>query len=68
MKPTKEQLNGYLGKKVQATFYDGYVIIGKLCFADEFSAKHDWRMPNYYYIGQFSFKVSHLKKICLIGG
>lgn len=38
-------------------------LYGKLGFVDEFSAKHDYRKPNYFYIGNTSFKVSHVKEI-----
>ena len=37
-------------------------IYGILGYADELSAKHDYRKPKYFYIGDTSFKVSHVKK------
>lgn len=30
---------------------------------DEFSEKYDFRKPNYFYIGNVSFKVSHVRKV-----
>lgn len=36
-------------------------IYGILGYADELSAKHDYRKPKYFYIGDTSFKVSHVK-------
>lgn len=68
MKLTKKQLDEYLGRNVMITLHDGEEIQGKLCFADDFSSKHSWRLPNYYYIGNMSFKVSHVKNIKLLRG
>lgn len=68
MKLTKKQLDEYLGRNVIITFRDGKEIQGQLCFADDFSSKHYWRLPNYYYIGNMSFKVSHVKNIKLLRG
>lgn len=52
-----------VGKNVRILFRDGEWIWGKLGYADEFSAKHGFRKPNYFYIGHTSFKVSHVKKV-----
>ena len=60
----KEELMGYVGKKVHILFkYGGEAIYGKLGYADEFSAKHDYRKPGYFYIGNLSFRVSHVRKL-----
>ena len=61
---TKAELMFYVGKKVYIYFNDGERgIYGTLGYADEFSAKHDYRKPNYFYIGNTSFKVSHVRKL-----
>lgn len=61
---TKAELMGYVGKKVHVYFKGREsAIYGKLGYADEFSAKHDYRKPDYFYIGNTSFKVSHVKKL-----
>jgi hypothetical protein len=60
---TKAQLMDLVGKNVFVYFKGGKKIYGKLGFADEFSEKHDYRKPNYFYVGHTSFKVSHIKKI-----
>lgn len=60
---TKAELMKLVGKNVRVLFRDGEWIWGKLCYADEFSAKHDFRKPNYFYIGNVSFKVSHVRKV-----
>jgi hypothetical protein len=39
------------------------VIYGMLGYADEFSPKHNYRQPDYFYIGNTSFKVSHVRKV-----
>lgn len=60
----KEELMSYVGKKVYIYFKGGEKgIYGTLGYADDFSAKNDWRKPNYFYIGHTSFKVSHVKKL-----
>lgn len=61
---TKAELMTYVGKKVQVYFKDDEKgICGTLGYADEFSEKHDYRKPNYFYIGDISFKVSHVRKL-----
>ena len=61
---TKAELMSYVGKKVYIYFKDGEKgIYGTLGYVDEFSAKHDYRKPNYFYIGYTSFKVSHIRKV-----
>lgn len=61
---TKAELMKLVGKKVWICFKDSERgVYGILKYADEFSEKHDWRKPNYFYIGSTSFKVSHVKKI-----
>lgn len=61
---TKAELMCYVGKKVHI-YLKGEVrgIYGTLGYADVFSAKHDYRKPNYFYIGNTSFKVSHVRII-----
>lgn len=61
---TKAELMELVGKKVHIYFKDGEKsIYGTLGYADEFSAKHDYRKPNCFYIGNTSFKVSHVRKL-----
>lgn len=61
---TKAELMLYVGKKVHIYFKgEERGIYGTLNYADEFSAKHDYRKPNCFYIGNTSFKVSHVKKL-----
>lgn len=52
-----------VGKNVRIQFFDKTWIWGKLGYAYYFSAKYDYRKPNYFYIGDTSFKVSHVKKV-----
>lgn len=59
---TKAELMRYVGKKVHIYLKDEVRgIYGTLGYADVFSAKHDYRKPNYFYIGNTSFKVSHVR-------
>lgn len=61
---TKAELMSYVGKKVHIYFKGRESgIYGTLGYADEFSAKHDYRKPDYFYIGNTSFKVSHVRKL-----
>lgn len=57
------ELMKFVGKNVRVLFWDGIWAWGKLGYADEFSAKHDFRKPKYFYIGNVSFLVSHVKKL-----
>ncbi len=60
---TKAELMMYVGKKVHIYFKDSEKdIYGTLGYVNEFSAKHDYRKPDYFYIGNTSFKVSHVRK------
>ena len=59
----KDELMWYVGKTVKILFKDGETIQGVLGYADEFSSKHGYRKPNYFYIDNISFKVSHMKKL-----
>lgn len=61
---TKTELMTYVGKKVRVVFKGiASSIYGTLGYVDEFSAKYDFRKPNYFYIGNTSFKVSHVRKV-----
>lgn len=61
---TREDLMKLVGKKVLVYFKDGERgVYGTLGYVDEFSAKYDYRKPNYFYINHTSFKVSHIRKL-----
>lgn len=60
---TKAELMKLVDEKVCVCLKCGTSIYGILGYADEFSAKHDYRKPNYFYIGNTSFKVSHIRKL-----
>lgn len=61
---TKAELMLYVGKKVYIYFKDGERgIYGTLGYVKEFSAKCDYRKPNYFYICNISFKASHVRKL-----
>ncbi len=60
----KADLMKLVGKKVHIYFKGRESgIYGTLGYVDEFSAKHDYRKPDYFYIGNTSFKVSHIRKV-----
>ena len=61
---TRAELMLYVGKKVHISFKDGgRGLYGTLGYADEFSAKHNYRKPDYFYVGNTSFKVSHVRNV-----
>lgn len=61
---TKAELMELVGKKVIVYFkHEEKGICGKLGYVDEFSAKYDYRKPGYFYIGNTSFKVSHVRHL-----
>ncbi len=61
---TKAELMLYVGEKVHIYFKSGERdIYGTLGYADEFSAKHNYCKPDYFYVGNTSFKVSHVRKL-----
>lgn len=61
---TNADLLKLVGRRVHVTFKDGgSSLCGTLCYADKFGMKHNFRKPKYFYIGNVSFKVSHLKKV-----
>ena len=61
---TKAELMRYIGKKVSIYFKDREnCIYGTLGFVYDFSEKYGYRKPNYFYIGNTIFKVSHVRKL-----
>lgn len=61
---TKADLMKLVGKKVFVYFKgEERGIYGTLGYVDEYSAKYDWRKPNYFFINHTSFKVSHVRKV-----
>ena len=61
---TKDELMHLVGKKITVYFkHKESAIYGELKYADDFSAKHDYRKPGYFYINHTSFKVSHIRKV-----
>lgn len=60
---TNAELQKYIGKNVTITFFDGKTERGILGFTKEFSARYGYRKPGYYTIGDWDFKVSHIKKV-----
>lgn len=60
---TKSELMLYVNKNVRIYFKDGENVCGTLGYADEFSERHNYRKPDYFYIGDISFRVSHVRKV-----
>lgn len=51
-----------VGKDVYVCLSRDYYLFGRLNYADEFSEKHGYRKPNYFYIENTSFSASHVRK------
>lgn len=61
----KDELIQLVGKRVKVTFMPscgGGECTGILGFTKEFSEKYDYRLPNYFTINQYDFKVSYVRK------
>lgn len=65
----KAELMNLVGKRVKVVFKDGDVIEGRLAFDDEFSPKHDYHTPGYFYLKEIQnrnnigFRVSIVKRV-----
>lgn len=62
----KDELMQLVGKRVRVIFTEdcgGGEIIGVLGYTKEFSEKYDYRLPNYFTINEYDFKVSHVRKV-----
>lgn len=61
---TKADLMKLVGKNIFVYFKgEESGVYGTLGYVDEFSAKYDYRKPNYFYINHISFKASHVRKL-----
>lgn len=61
---TKAELMAYIGKRVFVVLKNSKeVLYGRLGYAEEFSEKHNFRKPYYFYIDHTSFKASHVRKL-----
>lgn len=61
---TKKDLLNLVGEKVTVYFKDRKKSIsGYLGYAESFSEKYRFIKPNYFFINNISFKISHIKKI-----
>ena len=61
---TKTELMQFVGKKVHIYFKgEEKGIYGTLRYVDEFSTKYSYRNPNYFFIGNTSFKASHVRSM-----
>ena len=63
MSLTVKDLHELVGKNVEVIFRDGDVHKGVLGYTTEFSSQYGYRKPNYFTIGDYDFKVSHIKGI-----
>lgn len=59
----KSELESIIGRKVKVIFFDGSECEGILEYTPEFSAKYDYRKPNYFNVGNYAFKVSHIRSL-----
>lgn len=61
---TRAELLNLVGKKVKVYFKDSERgVYGMLGYVHEFSEKYEFRKPGYFFIGNTSFRVSHIRKV-----
>ena len=61
---TRAELLKLVGMKVKVYFKDREKsICGTLGYVSEFSEKYQFREPNYFFIGNTSFRVTHIRKV-----
>ena len=63
MAVTINDVKKMVGKEVTIVFNDGTTDKGILGYTPEFSAKYDYRKPDYFTLNNWDFKASHIKKI-----
>lgn len=59
----KSDLMNLVGSYVVIYFKDGQRLFGVLGYVSDFSSIYDFRKPDYFYISNYSFKVSHVFKV-----
>ena len=59
----KDQLFELVGENVEVILFDDSVKSGLLGYTLDFSEEYGWRKPDYFTIGDYDFKSSHVKKI-----
>ena len=61
---TRAELLKLVGMKVKVYFKDREKsICGTLGYVKEFSEKYGFRQPGYFFIGNTSFRVTHIRKV-----
>lgn len=63
MRIKKDEFMQMVGSLVEVTLFDDTVLKGVLGYAREFSESYGWRKPGYFYINDYGFRVSHIKKL-----
>lgn len=67
MKITKQNLLDLVGSEVFIYLFDDEKPIhGTLGYVYQFSPKYGYRKPNYFYIGNISFRVSHVRRVVCV--
>lgn len=60
---TKAELMEDVGNYVEIRLFDGTILKGKLGYTSEFCEAQGYRRPNYFFIGNYCFKASHVTKL-----
>ena len=58
----RADLMNMIGSLVKVVFKDGKEATGTLGYTDKFCEEQGYRKPNYFTVGDWSFKASHVKK------
>lgn len=66
----KSVVENMVGKNVIVELYDKETIKGELCYVDDFSAKHGFRLTGLFYVKNtcWSFRAYQIRKIKEIEG
>lgn len=62
----KLDLMNNVGNTVEVTFNDGTRVRGELEYTEDFSSHNGFLKPNCFQVGNYSFKVSHVKKFSVV--
>jgi len=64
---TKAELMKYVGNYVKIKLFDDTLLEGTLGYTSKFCEEDAYRKPNFFYIGDYCFRVSHVKKLMITG-
>ena len=64
----KAELKKHIGLDVIVILFNNEKLRGKLGYVDSFSEEHNWKQVGFYYIDNYNFRASHVKKLYICNG